>query len=229
MLVSTIKDKSKMILEKVRSMLDVNSIGMEQIMVAENLDAYPDPEDDSYYIDSYSIILDIGNASYSKTMLDNFNLFLQKELGVSGILAFDKSFLEVSIEAGTDDDNRYQHLLDTAIAVEALNPNKSLQEQFKAQKEESQNLEQRSKRARIESPEQSPLSPQALQLEVKEEVEVKISAEEVREIQSENLQFAKAMTMLLQDKRVIIPTEVRQQLQKQFPNLANPHQQQLVK
>jgi hypothetical protein len=227
MLVSTIKNKSKIVLEEVRSMLSDSSIGMEQILFAENLDAYPDPEDDSYYNDSYSIILDIGNASYSKTMLDNFNLFLQKELGVSGILAFDKSYLEMSIEAGTDDNNRYQYMLDTAIAIEVLNPDKSLQEQFKAQKEKCQNLEQRSKRIRIESPEQSPLLPQALQLRVKEGAEVEISAEEAQKIQNENSQFAKAMTMLLQDKRVIIPTEVRQQLQKHFPNLIAS--QQLVK
>jgi hypothetical protein len=210
MLVSVVKTKSKKILAELQSILNNDQA---QLLVAENSGAYS--EENDYYISSCSIIIDAGESFLDEALLDNFNNFLKKELQDISISTFSKHFLNKATEDNVEDDliQHYKHLLNTAINIEELDPNKSWQEQFKAQKQQNQNLERRPKKAKIESPSpnQNLSSPQASSLVPEDTKEVAISQELLNEYQ--------ILVSILNDRKNPIPESILKKIQESCPNI----------
>jgi hypothetical protein len=126
MLVSEIKEKSEQVISELKSLFGEHT----RLLIAENTDPYS--EENDYYIDPYSFIVDTGEPSPDKKLLNNFRDFLRATLEDISIEVLSWDFLDKATKHNVDDElaHDYKHLLDTAIDIKNLDSEKSWQDQF---------------------------------------------------------------------------------------------------
>jgi hypothetical protein len=212
---------------------EATRIGITRLYITENHGTSEFEEDE--YIPPSSIIVEKASedVSITKDQFLSFKEYLRSELLDIGIDVLFKDAVKYNLSSESFLFESSKHLLDSAIDITQIDTGRSWKVQFQEQRDKKKDsqISLKTKPEEIETIQQAkrhkPNSPSASTLlsNVSQVYESGvISAEELQKIRGENSQFAEAMKMLLQDKRVIIPTEVRRQLQKQFPNLITAHQ-----